>query len=231
MNGIPLPYLMHSDWMITLILFGCLIMVSYALTHIKKFLFLQFRFFITSRERASMFDDATSGDVHYTLLLLLNSFIMQGFCNYYYFSETRPLLFYKISHLFLLILFVLLPILLFVLKWIAYQWVNWVFFSRGRNIVWMASYLHISVWVGLLLLPVVLLTVYFDLNLYFSLILMGLVFVLAKIMLFYKAFYNFFPKLYGFLHLILYFCTLEILPDLLVWRGIELMNEYFILNF
>jgi hypothetical protein len=32
------------------------------------------------------------------------------------------------------------------------------------------------------------------------------------------------------LHLILYFCALEILPDLIWWKGMEWMNNFLILN-
>ncbi|MBP3663762.1 MAG: DUF4271 domain-containing protein, partial [Tyzzerella sp.] len=48
--------------------------------------------------------------------------------------------------------------------------------------------------------------------------------------LFWKCFCNFFEKFYGALHLILYFCALEIMPDLILWKGIEMMNNNLILN-
>ena len=58
-----------------------------------------------------------------------------------------------------------------------------------------------------------------------------LVVLFTKILLFYKCIRNFFSYLHGFLHLILYFCTLEIIPDLLLWKGIEYVNKVLILNF
>lgn len=52
-----------------------------------------------------------------------------------------------------------------------------------------------------------------------------------KILLFYKCIRNFFNHFHGILHLILYFCTLEIIPLLFLWKGLIYINNIFILKF
>ncbi|MCF2576759.1 DUF4271 domain-containing protein, partial [Phocaeicola barnesiae] len=42
---------------------------------------------------------------------------------------------------------------------------------------------------------------------------------------------NFFPHIHGSFHLILYFCALEIVPDLFLWKGIGFINNVLILKF
>ena len=211
MSGEPLPYLLRNDWMVTAVLFGCIVLVSYVLGKERRYLSLQLKGFFNFRERASLFDDATTSDIHYTILLLFHSCLMY-------------------PHIALLGLFVIVNVVLLVVKGGLYEWVNWVFFTKSRCNDWLSAYLNVNAWTGLLLLPAVLLLVYFGKGSGITPFLALSVLVLSKILLFYRGFCNFFPNFYGSLHLILYFCTLEILPDLLVWRGILLINDYFILK-
>ncbi|MZU51428.1 DUF4271 domain-containing protein, partial [Escherichia coli] len=112
-----------------------------------------------------------------------------------------------------------------------YSFVNWIFFNKTRNIIWLESYFNVVIGAGFLLFPIVLLIVYFDLSPQIAPYFIGFVIIIAKILLFYKCFSNFFNKFYGAFHLILYFCALEILPDFVLWKGIILANNILILNF
>ena len=94
MRGMELPYQLRSDWMVTSVLFLCFILVSYVLAHGKKHLEQQFKNFALSKERASLFDDTTASDVRYTLVLILQTCILSGFCVYDYFSDHDLLLFF-----------------------------------------------------------------------------------------------------------------------------------------
>ena len=96
--------------------------------------------------------------------------------------------------------------------------------------IWLNTYFNVMIWLGLLLLPLVLLVVYFALSLQTAFYFIVVIIIFAKIALFYKCFVNFFGKIYGLVHLILYFCALEILPDLIVWKGIEILSNNLILN-
>lgn len=226
MTGEALPYLLRSDWMITLLLFVCLILVSYALSKGKRHLLLQLKNFIVNRERGNLFDDVTTEDVRYTFFLLLHTCILSGLCVYNYFANTVPELFQMYSHALLLGVFVGCMILLFFFKCLAYAFVNWVFFDKVRNAIWLGAYYQVSIWMGVLLLPVILLIVYFDLSFHTFLYLVGCVLILSKITLFFKCFNNFFNNFHGSFHLILYLCTLEILPDILLWKSFVSVNIF-----
>lgn len=95
----------------------------------------------------------------------------------------------------------------------------------------MIAFFDILVGAGFLLFPLVLLAVYFDLNANTAKILIFIILGFTKIMLFYKCIRNFFPHIHGSFHLILYFCALEIVPDLFLWKGIGFINNVLILKF
>ena len=230
MLGEPMPHLLRSDWMMTCVMFLCMLLVSYSLSNGKKFLRQQMSSFFSNRERNSLFDEVTGSDLKYSFLLIFHTCIMLAFCVYYYIVHTSPLLFEKVSHVLFLAGLVFCVAFYLILKWGLYNIINWVFFQKVRNILWIKSFFYLVVWLGLLLLPVVLLFVYFDLSSQTAFYLVALIIIFAKIALFWKCFHNFFGKIHGLFHLILYFCALEILPDLILWKGIEMVNNNLTLN-
>lgn len=225
MNGIPLPYQLRSDWVVTGILFLCFILASYVLAHGKRHLKQQFKNFASSKERGSLFDEGTAPDVHYTLALILQTCILLGFCCYDYFSDHSPHLFSMVSHALLLGTYIGSIVFFFVIKWLLFGFVNWIFFNKIKSLIWQRAYFNIVIGAGFLLFPIVLLIVYFDLSPQIAPYFVGFVIIIAKILLLYKCFSNFFNKIYGSFHLILYFCALEILPDFVLWKGIILANN------
>ena len=230
MPGIPIPYLLRSDGMVTSIMFLCILLISFVFSRNKKHLMLGLKNFIQNRERGDFSEKMTSTDARHTFLLLVHTTIMLGFCGYHYLSQTTPLLFDKVSHSLLLGLLVFSFAVFIFLKYILYKGINWIFFQKVKNSVWIATFVHLFVWLGILLLPLVLLIVYFDIPPKASVYTTGSLLILAKITLFWKCFSNFFEKIYGALHLILYFCALEILPDLIFWKGMEIISNNLTLN-
>ena len=230
MEGEPLPYLAQSDGRVTTLMFLCILMVSFAFSREKNYLLQQVKSLFINRERSSMFDEANIIDIRYFILLISHTCIVLGFCLFYYMTDTHAAIFKKIPHMYLLGGFIaLIPVYLF-LKWGLYGIVNWTFFQKVRNSSWTTSFFNLFIWLGILLLPLVLLVVYLDISSPINLYLLGIVVIIAKISLFWKSFSNFFEKIHGAFHLILYFCALEILPDFILWKGIELVSNNLILK-
>lgn len=230
MPGIPVPYLLRTDGVITIILFLCLVLVTYIFSAGRKHLLGQFRVFASSRERTNLFDDVAVSDARYHLMLVFHTCVQIGVCLYGYFTISSSVVPSSVSHLFWLLLFIGVAVVYMIAKWVEYSLINWVFFSKAKNRIWLESYFNVMSWLGILLLPVVLLIVYFDLSPQKALYLILFVLFFAKMLLFYKCFSNFFGKFHGAIHLILYFCALEILPDLLMWKGIVIASNNLILN-
>ena len=231
MIGEPLPYRLHSDWMVTSLLFICFVLVSYVLIHSSKYIQGQFALFFSKKDRNGLFDSHTSSDVRYRLVLIFQTCLLLGFCVYDYFFDHNTYLFSAVPHIALLCMYVVLIIILVLFKSLSYLFVNWIFFSKSKQKVWLDSFLNVIIWSGFLLFPIVLLIIYFNLNPQIAANSLLFVIIISKIMLFYKCFSNFFNKFYGIFHLILYFCALEIAPDIIFWKGVLFANNSLVLNF
>jgi len=230
MPGEPIPYLLHTDWLITSILFLCMILTSLTLSKEKKYLLQQLKSSLANRSRSSMIDETITSGMHHKLLLAFHTCILLGLAIYYYYSHHQPILYEKLSHGWILCGYALSVFIFMLLKGLLYHSVNWVFFQKERNSLWMATFFNLFIWLGILLLPVILVIVYFDLLPSISFGLIAFLIIIAKISLFWTCFCNFFEKIHGAFHLILYFCALEILPDFLFWKGMELLSNNLILN-
>ena len=99
MTGIPLPYLLHSDPMVTCIMFLCMLLVSVVFAHGKKHFLQGLKNFVRGRERGSMFDEVTASDVRHTIVLVFHTCLMLAFGVYRYLAQSAPALFEQYSHL------------------------------------------------------------------------------------------------------------------------------------
>lgn len=113
-------------------------------------------------------------------------------------------------------------LLAFIVRAALYFFVNWVFFDKQNRAVWRRAMLYLLNTEYLLLFPVALIVVYTQIEFQIASYVTLFVLVLAKMLLFYKTFQIFFRKLYGILHLFVYFCTLEIMPLLIMWKILTL---------
>lgn len=82
----------------------------------------------------------------------------------------------------------------------------------------------------MLLLPVVLLQVYFDLEIQSVVIYFIVVLILVKILTFYKCYFIFFRKAGVILQIILYFCALEIVPIAALWGALVITGNHLKIN-
>ena len=126
---------------------------------------------------------------------------------YYPFIETPYILF---------VAFFVLWLVYFMMKRMAGNFVNWIFFQRDKIFTCQRAYTFFYAVGALLSFVLAVVVVYLPVSPREILIMtLSLVF-LVKIMLLFKTYQLFFPKLYGTLHLIVYFCTLELMPLLVL---------------
>ncbi|MGL5937789.1 MAG: DUF4271 domain-containing protein [Phocaeicola sp.] len=230
-NPLPRPYLLRSDGAITCFLFFSYILLAYMFSYSKNYLLQEVRSFFVSKERTGSFYTFTASDARCRFALIFITTVLLGFTTYDYLLSRNPLLFSLYSHVYLLGALIGGFILFFLLKYLAFQLVNSVFFDKTKARMWINSYFNALVVIGFLLSPIVLLIIYFNLPANYTIYLSLFVVLISKILLFYKCRTTFFDKIHSSLHLILYFCALEIIPELLFWKAIILMNTSLVLNF
>ena len=231
MEGIPLPYRMSADWPITAVICVSFLLLAYALRNGKKYIFQRMRRLFVHKRRPSLFDTPTGSDTRYTVALTFISCILSGLCLFDYSIEHQAMLVRQLPHALLLGIYCTIMLAYVLLKGGLYSFVNWIFFEKEQQNKWSQTYFDLWSGLCLLLFPVILLAVYLDLpSVQIESFCVG-IWCFAKILLFYKCVRNFFSHFYGILHLILYFCALEIIPAFLLWVGIGEINSLLILKF
>ena len=96
----------------------------------------------------------------------------------------------------------------------VYQLVNWTFFDPESSSVWMKGYLFMTAMTAFLFYPLAMLDVFSGLRHELFTACAILVVILYESLLFYKLTINFRAKKYGYVFIILYFCSVELLPTL-----------------
>ena len=229
------PYLLSDDEWITGILTGCFVITACVLSQGKILLLQSLRKLFLTHEIGHLFHKQPAIDSYFLTLLTLQTCLLVSILLLKFQSDglvisTTERLTASASSI-LLACYSLMTVLYCIAKRYIYRFINWIFFQKVKNSLWITSFFNIFIWLGIWMLPVILVTVYFDISSQISLYMIGFLIIFAKLSLFWICFSNFFEKIHGVFHLILYFCALEILPDLLFWKGIELVNNNLILNF
>lgn len=129
--------------------------------------------------------------------------------DFYPFPETPYLVFGAI---------LLLWLAYFILKRAMSGFVNWVFFRREKIFTMQRAVTLIYALESILVLVLALVVSYQPIGHAQVLFLSIGTMIFVKLLLLFRTFGIFFRKFYGALHLIVYFCTLEVMPLLVMWR-------------
>ena len=210
-EAIPIPYSFHNDTLITSMLLVCLLLTIIAFGTARGYLFRELTSFIYKKDYTHFFNTITELHIQYLLgiqnviLISLSTFMILG-SNHNFDKSSGEL--WKFTGI---------VFLYFIAKFILYYIVNQTFFNQKDTSSWHHSLLLLSDFEGLLLLPVVSLQIFANLSVKISLILALIVLFFVKILTIFKSYNIFFNKVGGFFQIILYFCTLEMIPCLILY--------------
>ncbi len=107
---------------------------------------------------------------------------------------------------------------LIVFKWILYSVVNWTFFSVDQGRSWISSVLFTVAVVSIIAFPLSLVHIFCDKTLLDIPFCLAIVVILQKFLLLLKLYVNFRPRTCGGVLFFLYFCSVEMMPTLVVWH-------------
>jgi hypothetical protein len=231
MNGIPLPYQLRTDSAVILLLLVCFVLTSSVLARGRKFMVQKAKHFFSSGSRSTFSGELPASDGRYTMVLVVQTCMLVGLFIYDYFSDHSPLLFERVPRWMLLGGYILAAVLFFALKGFVYALVNAVFFTPVQCKAWQSAYFNVIAATGLLLYPVALVLVSVGIPLQILPFLYAIVIIITKILFFYKSISTFFNSFRCSVHLILYLCALEIIPDFMLWKWIVSANDVLILKF
>lgn len=229
--GVPVSYSFRMDEMITIVLLGCFFLSAYVLSRSRHYLFQLGHDFLLHRERISIFAVSTGGDVRHLLLLVGQTCLLAGLYLFVCFATASPALLEHAPTWLLLCVYAVICLLYVCAKWLSYLSLGWIFLDKGTVERWVEAYSTLLYYLGFALFPSLLVIVYLGLSLEIMIIIGTVLFLFLKILTFYKWLKLFCSNLYGSLFLILYFCAVEIIPCLILYRGLVQLNDYWIINY
>jgi len=228
--GDPVPYTTRTDSLLSVLLLMSFAILVVSVAQSKRFIVRQVKnIFYPSYNDSNISE--TSAEVRFQIFLVLLSCLLLSISVYQYIIRYVADTFVFDSDLQIMLLFFAIFAAYHLAKTALYQTVNRLFFSKQKSRQWARTYLFINASEGMLLFPVTLLLIYFNLSAVKSLHLFGFILFFAKILTFYKAYDIFFKQNGGFLQSFLYFCTLEIVPLLNLTGGLLILIDNLIYNF
>lgn len=228
--GDPVPVTMRSDDIVTLLLMACFAIAITAISRSLRFIGRQAKgFFYAPRDDRDDVSE-TSTEVRFQLFLVLQTCLLLSLLQYSYTLEYIGTTFVLDSPYQLMAVFLGMFVAYFLVKALLYTVVNITFFGRRRNRLWFKSQLFITSVEGIMLFPIVLLMVYFEMSAQAVLYCVIFVLIIVKILTFYKCYVIFFRRINGFLQIILYFCALEIAPLAALWGALVLTGNCLKIN-
>lgn len=232
--GVPgdsLPYRFRSDSLVTGVLMLSFFLVVLVVSRSRHFLVDSIKNIFGFGMPGNKFDSRTETELRGQIFLIFHTCFLLGILFFDYTQTKMTEVFNQVSPYMILGMSVGVCALFCALKIALYGFVNYVFFDRRRSIEWTNTYLFSMLAMGLALLPLALLVVYYDLDFERTRAVFLFVLVMCKILLVYKCYTIFFNYRYGFLHLILYLCTLELMPLAILWRTLIYASNYLTLIF
>jgi hypothetical protein len=229
--GDPVPYTVHGDsFMITLLL-ACFLMAVYAIANARSFIIRQLRtFFYVHREGTTEITE-TAVELRFQMFLVLLTCMVLSLLAYFYTIHYIGDTFSLHSDYQLIAIYFAFFVVYYLLKALLYTLVNNVFFDGKRNVQWLKTYLFISAMEGVLAFPAVLIREYLDISIGNVVIYFVILLSIVKFLTFYKAYTIFFRLNVVKLQIILYFCTLEIIPVLTLCGALVMVAKQLIINF
>ncbi|MCR5076496.1 MAG: DUF4271 domain-containing protein [Prevotella sp.] len=228
--GDPAPYAVSNDNTVTSLLLGCFVLAMVSFSVSRSFILRQVQgFFRTSRSGSNVTE--TTSEVRFQLFLILQTSLLLSVIYYLFAHGGGNDGLGDDSQLSMIGIYCGIFTGYFLLKHAVYSIVNWTFFDRKNNRQWAKVWLFLTSLEGVLLFPLVLLQVYFELSLHAALVYTLTVMLLIKILTFYKSYAIFFRRSGVSLQIFLYFCALELMPLMALWGVLVITGNYLKINF
>jgi len=209
-------------------IFALLLICFLFLTRIYKGGFLFFkensRLVFSSRENSSLFSETTITEFWYNIALVFQTILLTSIIIFAVFTEANDL--YVPPNGFLtIVLFILSISLLEGLKYLFYKFMGYVFNVQSSVDIWLRSYIIVIEMTGIIAFIPVLIMVYsnnyHDILTIFFIIL----FIASRLIIFYRIIIFFLRENVNFLYLIVYLCSVEFLPYVLLYKGLTYLYK------
>lgn len=220
--GVQLPYKVRGDSAISILLIACFVVFILSTSRSLGYLTRQLKnFFFPTHNDSS--ENGAASVMPFLFFLMFVDCLTLAIGSHILATDILDAHFRLNSDIFVIGAFFGLFVLYFAVKDLLYRLTNTIFFDSKRNLQMTRAFIFLAAAEGVLLFPMVLLLVYFDLTEKKAIYYFIFVLILNKILSFYNGWNIFFRQNGGTLQTFLYFCALELVP-LLAFGGIWLMT-------
>ncbi len=229
--GDPVPYSVRNDNIITSLLLACFIFAVIAFANARRFIIRQAKDIIYLPHEGTTEFSETSNEIRFQFTLVLITSLLIALLFYFYTLRYIGETFVLRSQYTLITIFLGITVGYFLLKVALYSFVNQVFFDSKRNQQWIKALLFIISIEGVLFFPALVFGAYFELDINKVITYVIIAVVIVKLLTIYKCYIIFFRRNVVHLQIILYFCTLEMIPLLAFWGVLVITANYLKINF
>ncbi|MBQ5642462.1 MAG: DUF4271 domain-containing protein [Bacteroidaceae bacterium] len=214
----PMPYHPKNDDIIGSIILLCFVLASVLLRNTRRFLIQQAQEFLyPSKNKGTLADTSLTGAQNSTILANIVLAATGSLLFFHHAQGSYNLALCTISPYWLLAIYFGCLTLFFIAKTMFSGFINWIFFDKTSRQQWRQSYCFLFICETLLLLPVTMSGIYFNLSPEVLLLVSAIIVTIFKLALLFCTYSIFLPHFYGILHLLSYLCALEIVPLLSLW--------------
>ena len=222
MNEIIFPSLPQTENWVFGVLLGLFFLLVLAIRLYPGLIYEDIRAIFRVKERSSIFSttsEISSSRVRW--LYLLFSYSVIGFYVYFILFEPDSDSFSFVRYLY----FLGATIGFFLIKYFFSRLLAYVFFNRTIGKIAIQSYNNLLIFFGILLFPLLIISIYGTPWLVAGAQVASLIVCLAlAVLTFFKLFQIFYSKLFDCFYILLYLCTLEILPILALVQVYQLIT-------
>jgi len=222
MNEIIFPSLPQTENWVFGVLLGLFFLLVLAIRLYPGLIYEDIRAIFRVKERSSIFSttsEISSSRVRW--LYLLFSYSVIGFYVYFILFEPDSGSFSFVRYLY----FLGATIGFFLIKYFFSRLLAYVFFNRTIGKIAIQSYNNLLIFFGILLFPLLIISIYGTPWLVAGAQIASLIVCLAlAVLTFFKLFQIFYSKLFDCFYILLYLCTLEILPILALVQVYQLIT-------
>lgn len=173
------------------------------------------------RKRENLFDEHTVGETHMAFALVLNSCVLEGLLAYYALRAFVPQLTAAMSQHVLPYVAALtgLAAVFYLLQMALYHLLGYTFSDKVNTHLWAGGFRATQSLLGLLLFPVSVVLLVYPSSLHVTLTVAAALYVAARILFICKGFRIFINNFSAILYFILYLCSVEIVPLVILCCG------------
>lgn len=227
-EGEPVPYSFANDTLIASLLLAVFLLMSFSISRSWSFIVRQMKsFFFVPRRIAEATD--TSSEVRYQYVMVAATSVIMALLYNIYRHSCQETVAGSESNIVTVGCLAGVLFVAAIFRLLYYSFVNWVFFSEEQNERWIHLQLFLTTLYGVLLLPVVVLSMLFGLSMHFLLIYVIFATVLVELLSIFRCFVLFFKRSVFPLQIFLYLCTLEMIPTVLLWLSLKEVADKVIL--